>query len=192
MSAYHLSYEKNTVFSKFLKSGKLTIVDEVNSIEQFQILCEESSRRGYEQYEISNFAVPGFVSRHNSAYWMQKSYLGIGPSAHSYNGVMRSWNISDLKKYLIGIIENKTYFEEEILTDKDNYNDYVITSLRTIWGTNINTIKEKYGNDFALFWLNNSVKHIQDKKILLNNNILTLTNEGKIISDKIIEDLFYY
>ncbi len=191
LSAYHLSYEQNTVFSKLLKTGKLSLIDEENSLNQFSILCDESRKRGYEHYEISNFALHGFISLHNSAYWRQKSYLGIGPSAHSYNCVSRSWNISDFKKYLEGIFINQRNYQHEILSESDRYNEYIITSLRTHWGVNFQTIEENFGKMYSELCLNKSKKYIQNGNLMLNNNILNLTQEGKFISDKIIEDLFY-
>jgi oxygen-independent coproporphyrinogen-3 oxidase len=191
LSAYHLSYEENTVFSKFLKNKKIKTLEEEKSIEQFNILCGESERRGYEHYEISNFALPGCISQHNSAYWMQKNYLGIGPSAHSFDGVTRSWNFSNLSKYIQRILEGKLHFEEEILTKNELYNDYIITSLRTAWGANIDIIKEKFNEKFFEHCLNNSKKYIETGKILLKNKTLTLSNEGKLISDKIFEDLIF-
>ncbi len=191
LSAYHLSYEENTIFYKFLKSGKLSEVEEDKSNEFFTMLIEESAKRDFIHYEISNLAKSGYFSRHNSSYWQQKEYLGLGPSAHSYNIKKREWNISNVEKYISRIGEGQLFYENEELDDRMNYNDYIITSLRTIWGSDITYIKENYGKKYSDFCLYSAKKYLAGNFLTLSSNKLILEKKGKFISDKIIEDLFY-
>ena len=191
LSAYHLSYEPNTVFNKYLKTKKIIPVSEEKSEEFFTILLEKSSEKKFVQYEISSFAKKGYFSRHNSSYWQQKKYLGVGPSAHSYNKKERRWNDKNLQKYMNRVGEGQGFYSVENLTLTDNYNDYLITSLRTIWGINFDYIKSNFGEKYFDFCNKNSQKYIISKHLNFSNKILTLSDKGKFISDKIIEDLFF-
>lgn len=191
LSAYHLTYEEDTVFYKWLKSGKLKEEDENISKEYFTILIEETLKNNFIQYELSNFAKTGYFSKHNSSYWLQKQYLGLGPSAHSYNIEKRAWNISDIKQYIERVGEGKDFFESEILDEKANYNDYVITTLRTVWGIDLQYVERQFGIKYKNYIIKNSQKYLSGQFLVLSTNKLILGSEGKFISDKIITDLFY-
>ncbi len=190
LSAYHLTYEPNTVFYKKLKNNKIQEVPEEESIKQFEILKQKAKANDFIHYETSNFGKKGFFSRHNTAYWQQKHYLGIGASAHSFNGVSRQFNIKNLKEYIRRAGENATFFEKELLSDIDKYNDYLITSLRTMWGTDISYVSEQIGKTFAEQLSGKAKKHIKNGNLLLKNNTLYLSDKGKFIEDFISEDLF--
>ncbi len=189
ISAYHLSFEPGTVFNNFLNEGKLSLPTEEESLEQFELLIEVSKTRGFIHYEISNFALEGYLSIHNSNYWKQKKYLGIGPSAHSYNLTSRQWNIADNKKYIDGVSSGNPLVEVEALDTKSKYNDYVLTSLRTMWGADINYIGDTFGSEYAKFILHKSKSFPESNIILQDNNILTLTPRGQFISNYIMSEL---
>ena len=190
LSAYHLTYEPNTVFSKYLKTGKIKEIKEDNSLQQFEILKKETTKQGFIHYETSNFAKQGFFSKHNMAYWQQKPYLGLGVSAHSYNLKSRQYNIANLKKYMKGVGEGGHFFEKEELTANDQYNDYLITTLRTMWGTNLNYVKENFGQKYYSFIQKESESFIEQKLLIKENNILKTTAKGKFVEDMILEKLF--
>ncbi len=191
LSAYHLTYEPNTVFLKRLKTGKIKEISEEESIIQFKILQKEAKQNNFFQYETSNFGKEGFFSKHNTAYWQQKYYLGIGASAHSYNGNSRQFNIKNIKEYIKRAGADTNYFEKETLSEKDKYNDYIITRLRTMWGVDINFIKKKICENCAGFLIKKAQKHIEQGNLTNKKNILYVTKQGKFIEDFIIEDLFY-
>ena len=191
LSAYHLTYEPNTVFYKQLKNKKIQKISEEESIMQFEILKQKARQNDFIHYETSNFGKEGFFSKHNTAYWKQKHYIGIGASAHSYNGESRQFNIKNLKEYITRTGENSVYFEKEILSDADKYNDYIITTLRTMWGTDISYVSEKIGKKFAKFLIGKAESHLHKGNLFLKDNILFLSEKGKFIEDFISEDLFY-
>jgi oxygen-independent coproporphyrinogen III oxidase len=187
-SAYHLTIEPGTVFGKMLKQGLISEIDENESVAQFNLLIEKSASAGFIQYEISNFGKPGYFSIHNSNYWKQVKYLGLGPSAHSYNGYSRQWNIRDLKGYIKSIDYGKPFFEIEELGIKTRFNEYIMTSLRTIWGIDLEYVEkvfEKEGYDYVI---NLSGKFKNYGLMKLEKNSLVLTNQGKLISDNIISE----
>jgi oxygen-independent coproporphyrinogen-3 oxidase len=144
---------------------------------------------GYEAYEISNFAKPGFQSQHNGNYWKRKPYLGIGPSAHSFHGNNRSWNISNNALYIKGILENKRNFEEEILSPENHFNEYILTALRTQKGIGLSYIELNFKAIWKSNLLNKAKTHINQGNILVENSHLKLSSKGKLISDRIIQDL---
>jgi oxygen-independent coproporphyrinogen-3 oxidase len=188
LSAYHLTIEQGTVFGKMLEKGALTEIDEEESVALFNILIDKSEKAGFVHYEISNFGKPGYFSRHNSNYWKQVNYLGLGPSAHSFNGYSRQWNVRDLKAYIKAVNTGKPYFEMEDLDLKARFNEYIMTSLRTMWGIDLEYIEktfEKEGYDYVV----NLAGKFRDYGLLRqDNNNLVLTNQGKIISDNIISE----
>jgi len=188
LSAYHLTYEPNTVFYKQLKNKKIREVTEEESFMQFELLKQQARQNDFIHYETSNFGREGFFSKHNTAYWKQKHYLGLGASAHSYS---RQFNIKNLKEYIKKTAENSTYFEKEILSEKDKYNDYLITSLRTMWGTSIEYVSEHFGKNYANFLKERSEEHINNGNLLQKENVLFLSDKGKFIENLITEDLFY-
>lgn len=191
ISAYHLTYEKDTAFDKLLKKGAIHEVDEDSSVEQFNFLKFSLRERGFEQYEISNFCKEEKYSRHNSNYWLGENYLGLGPSAHSFNGLSRSWNVSNLKSYFVGIERKELPQEIEFLTIYDQYNEMMMTGLRTIWGIDVDKL-----NSFMDFKLIAHFEKSVSTHILLGNlvkkeNKLFLGENRLMISDSIISDLFY-
>jgi putative oxygen-independent coproporphyrinogen III oxidase len=188
LSAYHLTIEKDTVFGKMLEKGLMQEVDEEESVILFNMLIEKAESAGFIHYEISNFGKPGYFSLHNSNYWKQVNYIGLGPSAHSFNGYSRQWNKRDIKAYIRAVNSGKPFFEYEELDLKDRFNEYVMTSLRTMWGIDLEYIEktfEKEGYDYVL----NLAGKFKDYGLLRQEkNNLVLTNQGQIISDNIISE----
>lgn len=191
ISAYHLTYEKGTVLYQKLQQKEISPVDEEESLKMYHLLVEKLAQKGIIQYEISNFAIPGFESKHNSSYWLGKQYLGVGPSAHSYNGENRKWNISSLKDYLNGIKTGGVISEIEQLTPADCYNDFIITSLRTIQGLNLLELKNKFGEAMYNYCLENADNYLVNKYLLIDEPFMKCTQEGFIISDRIMAELLY-
>ena len=189
LSAYHLTIEQNTTFGKMLKHGELKVIKERDSILQFKTLIEWSKNSNFEHYEISNFAKDKLYSKHNTSYWQQQKYLGIGPSAHSYNINTRLWNIADIDKYIEAINNNTSYSESEILSEIDKYNEYLMTWLRTKWGVNLNTVKEVFGVDKQQNLIKSLNHFINDNSVTIINNCAILTDKGIFISDLILSDL---
>ncbi len=191
ISAYHLTYEKNTLLGKKLLQGKIKPIDEELSIKMYQILVEKLAEKGFIQYEISNFSQPGFESKHNSSYWQNSNYLGVGPSAHSYNGDSRKWNVSSIKDYLEGIKNDKPAYEIEKLSNTDKYNDFIITSLRTVQGASLLLLKKKFGKEKLSYCLNNAHKYLKNNILYIDNNKLKFTQKGFSISDGVMSDLLF-
>jgi oxygen-independent coproporphyrinogen III oxidase len=188
LSAYHLTFEKGTVFGKMLEKGLIAEVDEEESIVLFNTLIDKAEAAGFIHYEISNFGKPGYFSIHNSNYWKQVNYIGLGPSAHSFNGYSRQWNIRDLKSYIKSVSSGKSYFEHEDLDLKARFNEYVMTSLRTMWGIDLEYVErtfEKEGYDYVV---NLAAKFRDYGLITEDKKNLVLTNQGKLISDNIISE----
>jgi len=188
LSAYHLTFERGTVLWKMLEKGAIKELDEDESTALFNLLIEKSEKAGFIHYEISNFGKPGFFSRHNTNYWKQINYLGIGPSAHSFNGYSRQWNISDVKGYIKSVNTGKPFFEREELDSKTRFNEYIMTSLRTMWGIDLENVEklfEKEGYDYVV---NLSGKFKDYGLMTKEGQFLILTNQGKMISDNIIAE----
>ena len=188
LSAYHLTIEKGTVFGKLQERGKFPEVDENDSVAQFNTLIEKAESAGFIQYEISNFAKPGFFSIHNSNYWKQISYLGLGPSAHSFNGYSRQWNLRDLKGYIKSVNNGKPFYESEELDTKKRFNEYIMTSLRTMWGIDLEFVEKVFEKEGYDYIVNLSGKYRNYGLMKLEKKSLVLTNQGKLISDNIISD----
>ena len=180
LSAYHLTYEPNTVFKKFLKTGKIKEISEESSEDQFRTLMDITAEHDFLHYETSNFAKEGYFSKHNSAYWKQKKYLGIGTSAHSYDGDTRQFNIAKIKEYIDRVEANKTYYEREILSLADKYNDYIITTLRTIWGTDIDFINKNIGKVFSEFITERADVQIKSDHLQKKRKSTFFNTKGKI------------
>jgi len=191
ISAYHLTYEKGTKFYNLLKNNKLTEISELESINEYKLLLEKAKNNNFIQYEISNFCKENYYSKHNSNYWNNKKYLGIGPSAHSYNLCSRQWNISDINKYIYKINQQEQFYDIEILSDNDKYNDYIITKLRTTWGVNIESLTTLFDKKYVEHFLSKTKKFIASKHIISHFPIIKLSNNGILISDKIIEELLF-
>jgi oxygen-independent coproporphyrinogen III oxidase len=190
LSAYHLTYHENTSFGDKLQKRVILEVEEEDSLLQFEelICCAEDN--GFIHYEISNFAVSGFYSKHNTSYWNQTEYLGLGPSAHSFNKKTRYWNISDVRKYLAELDDGKILGETEVLTQNDRFNDYIITGLRTIWGIDIDYIFNEFGEEFYSQVEKVTAKYFPLGKVKKEKNWVQITKNGIFISDQIISDYF--
>ena len=190
LSCYNLTVEPGTALDHFVKNKKAKPVDEEQSARQFEMLIDASDRAGYIHYEISNFAKEGRYSRHNSAYWQGKPYLGIGPSAHSFDGSSRQWNIAHNAQYIKSLENDKLPFEKEILTPEQQYNEYILTSLRTIWGCDIRKI-EAIGLVYKNHFLKLVTGYQKLEQIVKTDGIYKLTKSGKLLADRIAMDLFF-
>jgi oxygen-independent coproporphyrinogen-3 oxidase len=189
ISAYHLTYEKGTEFFRQWKQGIISPVEESLSEEMFKTLKRTLQESGLQQYEISNFARPGMESKHNSSYWNDVPYIGLGPSAHSYNRISRQWNISDIHGYLEALRKGNPFYETEKPDKNTRYNDFVITSLRTSAGIEIALIKSKFGEKPLAYCLQNAKTFIDRHLLELKEGRLRLTEEGMFISDGIMAEL---
>ena len=190
ISAYCLTVEARTALADFIKKGKTKNVDEVQAAEHFKILIDKLTANNFTQYEISNFSKKGFISKHNSNYWLGEKYLGLGPSAHSFDGKSRQWNISNNLKYIRALEKNELSFEKEILSLGDSYNEYIMTSLRTMWGVDLEQVKNRFTESKLLHLQNEIKKHIDSGSVTNTDNKLLLTSKGKLLADKITSDLF--
>lgn len=191
ISAYHLTYEEGTALWKLREQHLVEETDEEVSVALFDTLIERLTNAGYDHYEISNFCLPGFHSRHNSSYWTGKKYLGCGPTAHSYNGVSRQWNIASLDKYMEGIHNGTPVFEREELDVYTRYNDFVITSLRTEWGMSLPRLRNLYGERLYAYCLHMAAPHIAQGRLEIKEDILKLTRKGIFISNGIMSDMLW-
>ena len=189
LSAYHLTIEPGTLFGKMKEKGLLSETDEEESNLQFNLLIEKASDAGFIHYEISNFGKPGFFSIHNSNYWKQVNYLGLGPSAHSFNGYSRQWNVRDVKKYIKAFNSGTLMFEREDLNKRIRFNEYIMTSLRTMWGIDLDYVEEKFDKEGFDYIVNLSGKLIDYGLMKQDKKTLVLTNQGQMISDNIISEL---
>jgi oxygen-independent coproporphyrinogen III oxidase len=190
ISCYSLTIEEKTAFGKWLRSGKLKPVDEETAARQLEMLMDALEQAGYEHYEVSNFSKAGFHSRHNSSYWKQEKYLGVGPSAHSYNRSIRQYNINNNHLYLKAIQQGEVPAEVETLTPENKINEYILTTLRTHWGTDLTVLLQDYQHDL---WQQNRlyIQQLIDTGLAtFQNNVLILTRKGKLLADKIASDLF--
>mgnify|MGYP000899192135 CR=1 FL=1 len=190
LSSYCLTIEPKTAFGNWLSKGKIEEIDEDYAAEQFEILLEAADRYGYEQYEISNFAQPGYESLHNSNYWRHEKFLGVGPAAHSYDGKNRQANVSNNTKYLKSIERGELPFELIPLTKEDQVNEYILTSLRTKWGCDLDRLKSKYDVDLLESRQMYLTDLLNQGMIFIEDGFITLTNNGKLLADKIASDLF--
>jgi oxygen-independent coproporphyrinogen-3 oxidase len=190
ISSYALTVEPKTALASFIKKGMIEAVDDDLAQEQFHLLIEKLESKGFVHYELSNFGKPDYFSKNNSAYWQGKSYIGIGPSSHSFNGNERSWNIRNNSKYIKALEENILPFEVETLSKTDKYNEYVMTGLRTIWGVSIKKVENDFGVLHKKYLLQQAQKHIAMDLLYLENDILLVTKKGKFLSDGIASDLF--
>lgn len=190
ISSYALTVEPKTALETFIKKGIIKQPDDEVAQEQFDILVETLTEKGFIHYELSNFGKPNYFSKNNSAYWLGKKYIGIGPSAHSFDGECRSWNIANNTLYLKSLQENKLPTTSEKLSDQDKYNEYIMTGLRTIWGVSLKRIQSEFGEVFLDYLIKHSKRFIADDLLSLENEILTTTKKGKFLTDGIASDLF--
>ena len=191
ISSYALTVEPKTALEKFIEKGKVEPVEDEQYREQFDILVETLTSNGFEHYEFSNYGKPDFHSQNNMAYWLGKPYLGIGPSAHSFDGRCRKWNISNNSLYINAIETGKIPQQTEELSTTDSYNEYVMTRLRTKFGVKVDDIQEKFGEKYKLHFLKESDKFLQDGLMEISRNTFHVTTKGKFLSDGIASDLFY-
>lgn len=191
ISSYALTVEPKTALNKLIQTGKIAKPKDEVAEEHFQILVETLEANGFIHYELSNFGKENYFSKNNSAYWLGKKYLGIGPSAHSYDGISRSWNVSNNSIYLKSLEENIMPNETEILSETDRYNEYIMTGLRTIWGVSLDRIENEFGNSYLEYLHKQSQKFLNDDLLFIENNILKPTQKGKFLTDGIASDLFY-
>lgn len=191
ISAYALTVEPGTALDHFIKKGTYSPVDDKKAASQFNILMEEMERAGYHHYEISNFSMPEKYARHNTAYWNGSKYLGIGPSAHAYDGEKRYWNIAHLKKYMEGIANKTPLFEFETLTPDQHYNEYVMTALRTMWGIDAQHIKKRLGLRYYHHLMEEIQQPLQQGLVIARENKrFLLSKQGKFFADRIAAGLF--
>lgn len=190
ISSYALTVEPKTALESFIKKGIIANVDDELAQQQFHILIDELEAEDFVHYELSNFGKEGYFSKNNSAYWQGKSYIGIGPSAHSFNGKQRSWNVRNNSQYIKALQEYKLPIEMETLSTTDKYNEYVMTGLRTIWGVSLEKVQTDFGETFKKYLLQQSEKHIIEHLLYIDDDKLKVTKKGKFLSDGIASDLF--
>lgn len=191
ISSYALTIEPKTALEKFIEKGKVKPVDDEQYREQFDILVNTLTGNGFEHYEFSNYGKPGYHSQNNMAYWLGKSYLGIGPSAHSYDGAFRKWNISNNTLYIDAIEAGKLPQQMEKLSKTDSYNEFVMTRLRTKFGVSTEDIQEKFGEKYRNHFLKETGKFVKDDLMESTKNTYHITSKGKFLSDGIAADLFF-
>ncbi|MGC9344202.1 MAG: radical SAM family heme chaperone HemW [Bacteroidales bacterium] len=191
ISAYNLSFEPGTVFDHWRKKGKIVPVPDKLSLEQFRILKRKMKEKKYEHYEISNFAKSGYRSHHNILYWKGVPYSGIGPSAHSFDGNKRFWNISHNKRYM-ELLKNggDNYYESEELSKKDKYNEYILTGLRTIWGIDMDEIQQRFGDNYVKYTFEKAKIHKKKKLLKQRNQKITLSEKGIFLADYVVREFF--
>jgi oxygen-independent coproporphyrinogen-3 oxidase len=190
ISSYALTVEPKTALHSFIQKGIIPPPDDEVAQEHFQILVDKLSENGFIHYELSNLGKENYFSKNNSSYWLGKKYIGIGPSAHSYDGKNRGWNVSNNSLYIKSIQENKLPIEIETLTKTDRYNEYIMTGLRTIWGVSLARIEQEFGKNYLDYLNQQAAKFIEDHLLFIDDNILRTTKKGKFLSDGIACDLF--
>lgn len=191
ISSYNLTVEDKTKLGHDVAKKKEQLIDDDKSAELFLEMIDRLQKNHFIHYEISNFGKEHFFSKHNSNYWKGSHYLGLGPSAHSFNGVSRQWNVSNNTIYINKITSGDlTVFEKEILTNENRFNEYILTSLRTIWGVNLDVLKSQFNEEFVKLFQSKVNSYIKDETISLKDNSYTLTTKGKLLADKIASDLF--
>jgi oxygen-independent coproporphyrinogen-3 oxidase len=190
ISSYALTVEPKTALHTFIQKGIIPPPDDEVAQEHFHLLVDKLEENGFIHYELSNFGKSTYLSKNNSSYWLGEKYIGIGPSAHSYNGISRSWNISNNTLYLKSISENILPSETETLTKTDRYNEYVMTGLRTIWGVSLKRVETEFGKTYLDYLNKQSYNYIEDHLLFVDDNILRTTKIGKFLSDGIASDLF--
>ena len=190
LSCYALTVEPKTALKKFIEKGIVPPVDEEAAKEHYEILLSETEKAGLENYEFSNFGKPGFHSRNNTAYWEGKPYLGIGPSAHSYDGKFRSWNVANNTKYIKSIEAGELPSEQEFLSKEDKYNEYIMTGLRTKKGVSLERIENEFGKEYSAYLSKQAETALKNELLILEDNKLKISKKGKFLSDGIAADLF--
>jgi oxygen-independent coproporphyrinogen-3 oxidase len=195
ISSYALTVEEKTVLHKLIEKGKVPPVDENLALEHYNILVAETEKRGYVQYEISNFGNPAYFSKHNTSYWFGEKYLGIGPSAHSFTGFERSWNVSNNTKYINALLVDELPSEKEQLSEINRFNEYIMTGLRTIWGVSFQKIEKEFGAMYLEDLKKSAERYIKSGLLEVelrsfSGKVLVTTKKGKFLADGIASDLF--
>jgi oxygen-independent coproporphyrinogen-3 oxidase len=191
ISSYALTIEPKTALNTWISQGKIAAPKEAEQHEEFFYMTDFLKDKGFEHYEISNFGKPGFHSKHNSAYWKSEEYLGIGPSAHSYNGQnKRSWNVANNKWYIDSLSKNKLPKETEILSEKDQFNEMLMIGLRTIWGVDLSSLKEKFCTEILVYFQSEIQSKLEEGILIIENNHLKIPAKHWFLADGIASDLF--
>ncbi len=190
LSSYALTVEKKTVLHSLIAKNRMSAVDEEQTVRHFELLLKETNKHGFNHYEISNFAREGFYSKHNSIYWLGGHYLGVGPSAHSFNGSSRQWNVANMKQYMAFEQTGTAILEKEVLTKDQQFNEYVMTSLRTSWGCDTEHIENVFGSNYTRHFKEHITTFVNESRVLKNGSVYTLTNAGKLFADGIAAALF--
>lgn len=190
ISSYALTVEPKTALYTFIKKGIVPPIDEELAEQHFHTLIKMLTHKGFVHYELSNFGKEGYFSRNNTAYWQGKPYLGIGPSAHSFDGNTRSWNVSNNTLYIKSIEKNELPSETETLTTTDHYNEYIMTGLRTMWGVSLNRVEKEFGTKIKDYLIQQAQKHIETQLLYVDRDTLLVTKKGKFLSDGLSADLF--
>ena len=190
ISAYALTVEPKTALEKYIQKEIILPLDEEFVYDQFNLMYDKLSDLNYINYELSSFAKKGYFSKNNSGYWLGKKYVGIGPSSHSFDGFSRSWNVSNNKLYVSDIQNNKMYHQKEKLTHIDQYNEYIMTGLRTMWGISLSNLQEKFGKKIKTHFVKKSKKFIESELLIIENDLIKTSKKGKFLSDGIASELF--
>ena len=190
ISAYCLTVEPKTLLQHLVVKGKMNEAKEEDVEQQFHYLIDTLAENGYEQYEISNFALKDCYAQHNSSYWLGKKYWGIGPSAHSFDGTSRRWNVANNAQYIKKVNQDEDYFEVEDLNNVDQFNEYLMTSLRTVWGVSFDYVQNRFGIEYLLYLKKSIVSFTESEDVVLGENGIVLSQQGKLITDHILRELF--
>ena len=190
LSCYALTVEPKTALEHFIRKGSHPPMDDELSAKHFEVLVEETSKQGLTHYETCSFGHSGFFSRHNMSYWLGKTYMGVGPSAHSFDGAKRSWNVSNNSKYIKALEADELPFESEVLSVENRFNEYIMTGLRTIWGISLEKIETDFGTKIKEQLLQDSKKFITSNTLEIEDDHIKITHAGKFLSDGIASDLF--
>ncbi len=191
ISSYHLSIEPKTVFGNRMKRGLFFAIDDETSEHLYRHLEEQLTLGGFEHYEVSNFAKPGFRSKHNTSYWNYTKYIGIGPSAHSFDGASRQWNVANNTKYINAINSSEVYYEKEQMTITEQYNEFILTSLRTAWGLSKSELTRRFGAELSAYFYKAIETHLQSGKLTDLDGVVRIPTEHFLLSDGIMSDLFF-
>lgn len=191
ISSYSLTVEPNTALQKFIEKGKIKPVDDAAAAQHFETLRTVLKNAGFEHYEFSNYGKPGYFSQNNTAYWLGKPYLGIGPSAHSYDGNSRKWNIANNTLYIKAIERSELPLEVEELSITDRYNEYIMTRLRTYFGVDLVEVESEFGKEYLEYLKEQSVVLFEKELLRIENDVMHITEKGTFLSDGIAADLFY-
>ena len=191
ISCYALTVEEKTALATFIEKKQIPPLDEELAFSHFNCLVKEAENNGFVHYEISNFGKPNYFSKHNTSYWQGKKYLGVGPSAHSYFGTTRSWNVANNAKYIKAIELGEHHYELEKLSKNDRFNEYVMIGLRTIYGVDLQNIKEELGYEYYNYLKTEAKPFLKDFTLEIKNDCLITTSKGKFLADGIAAELFY-